>query len=323
MYRVGVLAILAIGMTGCGETPTPEEPTSGAGEVAVTAASSNQEMSEKQAREKLRAADLAHSASSSSLPDGFMAPLTDDAVFLWPNATYVQGKAAIAEVLAAPPPPFVPGIGLSWTPVFADVSVDGKVGYSFGNAEITRPGLTTLRGQYIAFWRREQGTWKVEAWDLSPAFVPPGPLPADFGVALLESGGGPFHPVDRSRETEALLAVDAAFSQASVDFGQAVAFGVNAHEHAIILNGGDPDFIIGREAIIESRQGGEGTTLSWVPRLGGVGPKGDLGWTMGTWLFQAPGGTGNGKYLTIWQKTPSGEWKFVQDGGSGNPPPAP
>jgi ketosteroid isomerase-like protein len=322
MQRLGLLAMVAIGLPGCGETQAPEGQLSGPGETPVAEAMSPDEATQKQGRERLREADLAHSAASSSLPGGFLAHLTDDAVFLFPNAPFAQGKAAIGELLSAPPPPFVPGIGLSWTPVLVDVSVDQKVGYSFGNVRITRPGLSTLLGQYIAFWRKEHDTWRVEAWNMSPAFAPSGPLPPDFGVALLESGGGQFHPVDIAHETTELLAVDAAFSQASVNFGQAVAFGIYAHEHAIVLAGGNPDFFIGREAIVESRQGAEGT-LSWTPRLGAVGPKGDLGWSMGTYVFQREGLTGHGKYLSVWQKGTDGEWKFVQDAGSGNPPPGP
>jgi ketosteroid isomerase-like protein len=314
--------MVAIGMAACGETLAPEQEIGGLGETPVAQAASSHDASEKRARDKLREADLAHSAASSTVPDGFLAHLTDDAVFLWPNAPYAQGKAAIGAVLAAPPAPFVPGITLSWTPVFVDVSVDGKVGYSFGNVEITRPGLTTLPGQYIAFWRRTQGVWRVEAWNMSPAFFAPGALPADFGLALLASGGGQFHPVDPAQETERLMAVDAEFSRASVTFGQAVAFGTYAHEHAIVLAGGNPDFFIGREEIIASRQGAEGT-LSWIPRLGGVGPKGDLGWSMGTYVFQGADRTGYGKYLSVWQRSEGGEWKFVQDAGSGNPPPGP
>jgi ketosteroid isomerase-like protein len=322
MHRLGWLTMLAIGLTGCGQTQAPEERLAGPGETPVSGANTDHEVIQARERERLRAADLAHSAASTSLPEGFLAHLTDNAVFLFPNAPYVQGRAEIAAVLAAPPAPFVPGITLSWAPVFVDVSVDGKVGYSFGNVEIPRPGLTMLRGQYIAFWRKEHGAWKVEAWNMSPAFAPPGALPPDFGIALLESGGGRFHPVDMALETMRLMAVDADFSQASVDFGQAVAFGRYAHPHAIVLNGGDPDFVIGWEAIVESRQGAEGT-LSWTPRLGGVGPKGDLGWSMGTYVFQRDGLTGHGKYLSVWQKGTDGEWKFVQDGGSGNPPPGP
>ena len=314
MHRLGWLAMVAIGLAGCGEAQGPGTP--------VAEASSDHEVIQTRERERLRAADLAHSDASSSLPGGFLAHLTDDAVFLFPNAPYVQGHAGIGAVLVGPPAPFVSGISLSWTPVFADVSVDGKVGYSFGNVEIPRPGLAMLRGQYIAFWRKERGVWKVEAWNMSPAFFPPGPLPPDFGEALLGSAGGRFHPVDMEQETGLLMGVDAAFSQASVDFGQAVAFGNYAHQHAIVLAGGEPDFFIGREAIIESRQGAEGT-LSWIPRLGGVGPTGDLGWSMGTYVIQGTLGTGHGKYLSVWQKDDTGEWKFVQDAGSGNPPPAP
>jgi ketosteroid isomerase-like protein len=44
---------------------------------------------------------------------------------------------------------------------------------------------------------------------------------------------------------------------------------------------------------------------------------------MGTYVFQRDDLTGHGKYLTVWQKGTDGEWKFVQDGGSGNPPPGP
>ena len=321
MYRLGWLAMMAMGLAGCGETQAPEEQSSGPAETSVAGTRSHHEMGQRKERERLRAADLAHSAASSSTQAGFLTHLTHDAVFLFPNAPYVQGKAAIGALLGAPPAPFVPGITLSWTPALVDVSVDGKVGYSFGNVQIARPGLTTLPGQYIAFWRKKHGAWKVEAWNMSPAFAPPGPLPPGFGEALLASGGGQFHPVDMKRETGRLMAVDAAFSQASVDLGQAVAFGRYAHRHAIVLAGGNPDFLIGRDEIVGSRQGGG--NLSWTPRLGGVGPRGDLGWSMGTYVIQGDLGTGYGKYLSVWQKGRNGRWKFVQDAGSGNPPPGP
>lgn len=320
MRRLGVLAMLAIATASCGEREDPVEPA-GMADAAADAAQSGSGREER-ARERLREADLAHAAAAGT-PDGFLAHLTDDAVFLFPNAAYVQGKAAIGALLAAPPAPFVPGIGLDWSPVFADVSVDARVGYSFGNVVITRPGLTPLLGQYIAFWRKVQGAWRVEAWNLSPAFFPPGPLPPDFGTALLASGSGSFAPVDRDSELRRLLRVDAAFSRTSVDHGQAAAFRKYAHKHAIVLAGGNPDFFIGRAEIAASREGAPGT-LSWVPRLGGLGPRGDLGWSVGTFLSEAEGRPSfHGKYLSVWQKQRSGAWKFVQDAGSGNPPAGP
>lgn len=320
MRSVGVLALLAVAAAACGRQETPVGPTAAA-EAAAADDGSLRGEKEARARDRLREVDLAHAAASST-PDGFVGYLTKDAVFLFPNAPLVRGKEAIATLLAAPPAPFVPGIGLSWAPVFVDVSVDGRVGYSFGNAEITRPGQTMLRGQYIAFWRKRAGEWKVEAFNMSPAFFPPGPLPSDFGEALLRSGGGHFELVDMERETRRLLRVDAAFSRTSVELGQAAAFRKYAHEHAIVLAGGNPDFIIGRKAIAASREGAT-TTLSWTPLYGGVGPRGDLGWTVGAFVNQGDGPAFHGKYISVWQRQKTGAWKFVQDGGSGNPPPGP
>ena len=324
MNRHGWLAALVVGAAACGDPQAPADsvsPGAGSSGAAESAVATSADVRLDRARSALRAADVAHSASSSTVPAGFIEHLADDAVFLWPNAPYTVGKEAIAAVLSAPPPPFVPGITLSWTPVFADVSVDGKVGYTFGNVQITRPGLATLPGQYVAFWRKHQGVWQVEAWNLSPAFAPPAPLPDDFGEALIASGGGTFQPVSQRQETRRLMDVDATFSRASVRLGQAEAFGRYAHRHAIVLAGGNPDFFIGREQIVESRQGAQGT-LSWTPVMGGVGPLGDLGWSMGTYVVSLGEQTGYGKYLSVWRKGPRGGWKFVQDAGSGNPTPA-
>ena len=59
------------------------------------------------------------------------------------------------------------------------------------------------------------------------------------------------------------------------------------------------------------------------PLVGGFGPRGDLGWTVGNFASQVDGQAFHGKYMTVWQKEKTGAWKFVQDGGSGNPPPGP
>jgi ketosteroid isomerase-like protein len=45
---------------------------------------------------------------------------------------------------------------------------------------------------------------------------------------------------------------------------------------------------------------------------------------VGEWRFTVPRNgktaTFTGKYLTIWARQPSGEWRFVADGGSSTPP---
>jgi ketosteroid isomerase-like protein len=314
MKRLCVLGLLAV--AACAD---PQAPPAG---DALTPELVSYGTNQKAARESLRAADVAHAAASASGWSGFLSYLADDVTLLMPRTPITFGKAAATALLAAPEFPFLPETKLSWTPSFVDVSVDGSVGYSFGNVTIT-DGLLPI-GQYIAFWRRQDdGSWLVEAWSFSGAFAEPGELPPFFGHPL-DSGHGPFRPVDPADEEAALLATDAAFAQASVDFGQAEAFRLYADRHAILLAGGEPDFIIGRKAIFEFRASApEDFTLTWTPVAAGVGALGDLGWTAGNFVGNdSVLGTRFGKYLTIWQKSPDGAWKFVQDGGSSAPPPA-
>lgn len=319
--------LLAIGALACAEPQGLSNSQAGGGglgqgQASLTAVHQDAE------RAALREADLAHSAAAQTGTAGFLSALTDDALFLLPRSPLAEGKAAAAALLAAPPFPFAPGMKMSWTPALVDVSVDGQVGYTFGNLLVADAAVApdTLIAQYIAFWRRQpDGSWKVEAWSFSgagalPAEVPPFP---SFGHPL-DNGQGNFGPVDQALVEQELLGVDTEFAAASVDLGAAEAFRMFADPHAIVLGGGDPDFIVGRKAIFESRSGGPPeNVLNWTPRFAGVGPVGDLGYTVGSFVFTTPAGTGFGKYLTIWQKSPNGTWKFVQDGGSSTPPPAP
>lgn len=181
MNKLRWLAVLALTTGGCTEPQGPD-PVSGSETARAVAESHRPRVPLSAERAALRAADLAHSAASRSLPQGFLRYLKYDAVFLFPNAPWVQGKEAIAALLTAPPGPFVPGISLS------------------------------------------------------------------------------------------------------------------------------------------SRQGGT-AVLSWVPKLSDVGPRGDLGWSMGEYTITGQLGTGYGKYLSVWRKNDRGRWKFVQDAGSSNPQP--
>jgi ketosteroid isomerase-like protein len=324
MNAIRWLGLLALGATACADPQGLQDSqmagSSPAGEASLA------QVHQKSEREILLAADLAHSAAAQSGTAGFLGALTDDALFLLPISPLAEGKAAAAALLAAPPFPFAPNMKLSWTPALVDVSVDAQVGYSFGNVQIADAAVApdVLIAQYIAFWRRQSdGSWKVAAWSLSGAGAEPGELPPFFGHPL-DNGQGNFQPVDEAVAEQELLAVDAAFAAASVELGSPEAFRLYADPHAIVLGGGDPDFIVGRKAIFEFRQGvPPGFVLNWTPHFAGVGPLGDLGFTVGNFVATTPTRTGFGKYLTIWQKSPNGTWKFMQDGGSSSPPPAP
>jgi len=317
MRTIRWFAVLALGVGACADPQGSPSGEALAPELVSYSADQNA------ARASLLAADVAHSAAAATGAAGFLSYLTNDALFLLPRSPLAEGKAAAQALLAAPPFPFAAGMKFSWTPVFADVSVDAVVGYTFGNLTVTDGAIPGLLAQYIAFWRRQgDGNWKVEAWSFSGAGAEPGALPPFFGHQV-NNGQGNFGPVDPADEEQVLLDTDAAFSQASVDLGMAEAFYQYADQHAIVLNGGEPDFVIGRKAIFESRQGAPPDfVLSWTPLHAGVGPLGDLGYTVGDFIAADASGQRFGKYLTVWLKRSNGDWKFVQDAGSSSPPPA-
>ncbi|HEY1021365.1 MAG TPA: hypothetical protein VGE06_03590 [Flavisolibacter sp.] len=60
--------------------------------------------------------------------------------------------------------------------------------------------------------------------------------------------------------------------------------------------------------------------LNWRPRYAEIAASGDFGYTCGPWTFQSSTTedpvTANGYFFTVWQKNPSGEWKFILDVGT-------
>jgi ketosteroid isomerase-like protein len=319
MRTIGWVIVIAIGAGACADPQGVQDLQSDT-PAAAPALARGAGLDIQAARAALLAADQAFGArlTAPNLTAGVLAGLAANAYLLFPGENLAQGHAAAEAIFGAN---FDAGSAFVWQPALADVSADGEIGYSFGAFEFTEDAAHVFWGKYISAWRKQSdGRWLIEAFSLSFYRNPAGALPANFPHPL-DNGRGPFTPVDVAAEEQALLDVDAAFSQASVDLGQAEAFKRYADPHAIVL--GNPDFIIGRKAIFEAREGSEpGTVLSWTPQIAEVGPLGDLGFTIGTYLFTAPGVESNGKYLTIWRKSASGTWRFVQDGGNVNPPPA-
>jgi len=56
-----------------------------------------------------------------------------------------------------------------------------------------------------------------------------------------------------------------------------------------------------------------GFALSWAASKAEVASSGDLGYTTGTYEMTMAGATEKGKYVTVWKKQPSGDWKATED----------
>ena len=97
--------------------------------------------------------------------EGWMAAFDDDALMFGREGTS-RGKAAIREAMAAAFA--LPGFRFTWTPIRAEVSNDGQLGYSYGQYDrrITNPeGQDNVKaGTYVTIWKKQKdGSWKVIA----------------------------------------------------------------------------------------------------------------------------------------------------------------
>ncbi|MEP7011207.1 MAG: DUF4440 domain-containing protein [Acidobacteriota bacterium] len=114
---------------------------------------------------KILAADKASCAAAQATgAAGWSAFFDADGImFSGPPGT-VRGREAIQKALALS---FAaPGFKLNWTPIRAEVSTDGRLGYSYGQYErrINSPdGQPVNRGgTYVTVWKKQDdGSWKV------------------------------------------------------------------------------------------------------------------------------------------------------------------
>ncbi len=94
---------------------------------------------------------------------GYMSYYADDSVELPNGGAIIPGKANIAKVMG-----FLDDKNnrLSWTPIGADISASGDLGYTYGTYEFhfkDKEGKPTVEyGKYTSIWKiQKDGTWKV------------------------------------------------------------------------------------------------------------------------------------------------------------------
>ncbi len=104
----------------------------------------------------------------------FAAP---DAAFIDTDPRKFRGAAAVRERMG----PDQPGVKLSWSALFTDVSDDGTLGYNYGRYESRRPGTDgkdiVRGGFFLSIWKRQpDGSWKY-VMDTGAPDRPPPPAP--------------------------------------------------------------------------------------------------------------------------------------------------
>jgi ketosteroid isomerase-like protein len=250
--------------------------------------------------------------------------LDTSVVYLRTGAPIVYGRDVALTVVAAGAPQHAT---YAWRPLGGAVSLDGTAGYTFGVAAISvadTNGTPLMRlDHYVAFWRRAAGgPWRIAAYaDVGGPQPPPG---ASFPTTEL-----PTHELPRGPRADAVRharEADSAFALAADLEGTGEAFATYIAPEGGVFAG--TELVIGTAAVraLYGEQQRAGGTLNWRPVFADAAPSGDLGMTVGEYVFTGRGANGSvvqrfGKYLTIWQRQPNGDWRFVIDGGNSSPTP--
>jgi ketosteroid isomerase-like protein len=105
----------------------------------------------------------------------FAAP---DVAVLGPDPRKVRGLAAVRERMG----PDSPGVTVTWSAAFTDVSDDGTLGYNYGRYESRSPGADgheiIRAGWFLTIWKRQpDGTWRYVMDNGSPDRPPAPPKP--------------------------------------------------------------------------------------------------------------------------------------------------
>lgn len=151
-----------------------------------------------------------------------------------------------------------------------------------------------------------------------------------FGSQAESGAAGPAaasaEPSGLALEAGQLLKADRAFAARALEVGAPRAFEEFFDARGLRLPAaGAP--AVGPAQVRASLEAGAGHVLSWEPRYAEVFAPGDWGWTWGDWQLHEPGAGGRrmaqGRYVNLWKKQRSGEWKVRLDVGNVEPPASP
>jgi ketosteroid isomerase-like protein len=133
-------------------------------------------------KEKLKAevAAMENAFCAMGKEQGLLAAFTHfaapDVAFVDTDPRKWRGLAAVQQRMG----PDKPGVTLTWSAMFTDVSDDGTLGYNYGRYEYRGPGPDGKErvgtGFFLTIWKRQpDGTWRYVMDNGAPDRPPPPP----------------------------------------------------------------------------------------------------------------------------------------------------
>jgi ketosteroid isomerase-like protein len=307
-----VLAACSHSATSAPATPSPQSAV--AAPKPLTAA-------QLSARNTLIAADSALSQTASrSLHDALSTGTSADVVMLMPSLARIEGRDAV--VAAIDSLNAVTKRTLGWHPIRAELSADNTRGYTYGyGRRVARSDTLTsvVPIQYLSFWRKEAGTWKLAAWLISAGGAD---APATAPAACANPGPPAYVASYDSAAIATVRTADLDFSASSQKSGAGPAFAEFVAPDGASIGTGASEVTCGNAAVSKGfAELGPGA-LIWAPRVADAAPSGDLAYTSGDATIHVGTDVSYSNYLTVWKRLANGQWRVVADGGNSAPAPA-
>jgi hypothetical protein len=125
----------------------------------------------------------------------------------------------------------------------------------------------------------------------------------------------------QNADIQKLVEAEKAFAQLASEHGTKQAFLANMSDDAVVFT---PDRTLAKP--FWSARGENSSLLSWAPNFAAISSSGLIGYTTGNWEFRPKGKddvpTGFGDFITVWQRQPNGQYKWLIDIGISHDKPA-
>jgi ketosteroid isomerase-like protein len=225
----------------------------------------------------------------------FAAYLTDDAIVFRPNP--IKGKDLYLEAKED-------GSKLIWKPEYADISLDGKLGFTTGPWKYSRDSIK-IYGHYITIWQRQANSeWKV----ILDGGIPHPPINfSDYNLDLPEKPESEFTESSSIDEMELNEMEDFISRECKDSHSSAPLIHYFDNSIRFYITNNYPVF--GKEAAEKYLNNGD-TYLTWTTEGSLISDAGNLGFTYGTGKENTPTSSKPFSYLHIW-KNQDGNWTII------------
>ena len=254
---------------------------------------------------------FAKKSHDSNIREAFLANLSDQAVIFNPGP--VNGKNVYSKQLQDKNPP---PVTLDWAPAYAEVSEDGKMGFTTGPYALIDNRTKTVRshGTFFSVWEKQaDGEWKV-ALDFGIAAA----TPRDLNAVKLKTGLSSTYK-EKIKHSGAEEMTNLAAAETALSVGDGAARG-NAYTSALATDA----FVVQDGLTQISSLTARAKHLAqmrkidkWTLNGGSISQTHDLAYTFGSYELhvgsdpKAPAKIGF--YARVWKRDAQGRWKIVLD----------